>query len=197
MSCASDQNAGVFCRQFEELSLQLVHSQFKIEPSLVLLTPPAQDGGFDGVVRCTLSDPDKFGLDLNILLEAKLRSKTQSLELRSFATSLIVAYNRDADILVIVCNQRYSPQAIEEAHQFTRTTRMKIQLVDGEAVVAWVRSRMVKLKRRYAAHLSIGLYPVARNRSSIRSIRRNFDLTPPPPCLQPRSTGKRTRELAA
>lgn len=150
MPSQGGENASVFWRQFEELSLRLVRDQFNIEPNFVLLTPPTADGGFDGVVRCTISDSTKLGLDLNILLEAKLRSRSKSLGLRSFAASLIVAYNRAADILVIVCNQSFSPQAINEARDFTRVTRMKIKLVDGAAVAKWVRPRIQELEQRFS-----------------------------------------------
>ena len=101
----------LYWREFERLSVELISEEFKVEPTIVYVTRGSQDGGYDGKIVHRVFDSEKTKIDFVTLLESKLYSK--SVGLRSFATTMIVAYNSRAHILFIVSNQLFTKQAIQ------------------------------------------------------------------------------------
>lgn len=126
---------------FEKLSLALIKDQFNMEPIALRLTPASKDGGYDADVKFQLAAEESLDLSFRILLEAKLRSKRDGVGLRTFAATLVVAHNNAANALIIVTNQLFTPQAVNEVARFAQVTRMQVRLVDGPAVSSWVTKR--------------------------------------------------------
>ena len=139
-----------YWRDFEKLSLELLEDQFQLIPSFKLLSRPTKDDGKDGVLEYTLSDEQALDIQIRVLLEAKLRAKS-GIGLSTFAKTLVIAHNRAAEILVIVSNQQYTKQAVEEVSLFAISTRMKVKLIDGKAIAQWVKPRTATLLESYPA----------------------------------------------
>ena len=170
MPKSTQSNAQKYWLDFEKLSAAMIKDQFDMEPTFLRMTPPARDGGFDGEIHFQLSSEKSLNFSFKALMEAKLRADSSDVGLRTFAATLVVAHNKAANAIVIVTNQLFTPQAVQEAARFAQVTRMQIRLVDGPAVAAWVRSRYDDLKGRdYPVGLLDWLMQVTAEESSERA----------------------------
>lgn len=138
---------------FERLSFELTKDCFGITPTKILQTQESKDGGFDAVFIQELGKLGDTVISYETLMEAKLRSSGGTLGLRAFAATMIIAFNRHTQCLVVVTNREFSPQALEAARDFQWKSRLQLILVSQKTLSAWIRPRLAKLKRRYPSEL--------------------------------------------
>ncbi|HEY0150521.1 MAG TPA: AAA family ATPase [Longimicrobium sp.] len=136
-------------REFEKLALEMIESKLTIRPDVIHLTQASKDGGYDAEILHELAQVENVRLAHKTLLEAKLRSDEGSLGLRSFAATIVIAFNVAAQTLVVVSNRLFSKQALEQAACFCWKTNMQILLVDGPTLAGWIVRERERLGNHY------------------------------------------------
>lgn len=139
--------------EFERLAFELTKDCFNVVPTQLLRTQESKDGGFDSVFVHQLGKLKKALITHETLMEAKLRSAKQSVGLRAFAATMVIAFNGTTQCLVVVTNRSYSPQALAAARDFEWKSRLKIILVDQKTLSAWLRPRLESLRTNYPREL--------------------------------------------
>jgi tetratricopeptide (TPR) repeat protein len=149
--------AGSFAQRhwsdFERLAFELTKDCFSVVPTKVLRTQESKDGGFDSMFVHELGKLKETLIAHETLMEAKLRSSKESLGLRAFAATMVIAFNGATQCLVVVTNRQYSPQALTAARDFEWRARLKVILVDQKTLSAWVRPRLEQLSSSYPREL--------------------------------------------
>src|ERR1700737_986587 len=107
-----------YWRQFERLALELAREQWNIEPTTIWQTREKKDGGFDGGILHELGKVGHISIIHETLMEAKLRPKASSVGLRTFAATMVIAFNGRTNCLIVVSNGQFSKQALEVARDF-------------------------------------------------------------------------------
>jgi hypothetical protein len=130
-----DSDLKLHAHEFEHLVVRLLESQYETKP-FVCVTVASKDGGYDGVLRLDVLKAQ--ALTHYSLVEAKLRS-SRELELAAIGKSIVVAYNASANALYIATNRRFAPQALKQLSLFQWKTNLRIVLLDGGVLSAWVR----------------------------------------------------------
>lgn len=101
------------------------------------LTQAIKDGGYDGEFILMAQDDIAF----RVVFEAKLRSDTKAaLSLTDFAKALVIAVVRQADMIFVVTNLRFSSGTISTLVDYARSISLDIQLLNGYSVKEFVRS---------------------------------------------------------
>lgn len=138
---------------FERLAFELTKDCFSLVPTKVLRTQASKDGGFDSMFVHELGKLKQTLVAHETLMEAKLRSGKESLGLRAFAATMVIAFNGATQCLVVVTNRQYSKQALIAARDFEWRARLKVILVDQKTLSAWVRPRLEQLSSSYPREL--------------------------------------------
>ncbi|HET8799046.1 MAG TPA: AAA family ATPase [Thermoanaerobaculia bacterium] len=137
-----EETAKRLARPFEELVVRLLESQYAHTP-FVCVTVASHDGGFDGVVRLNVLQAQR--VEHLSLVEAKLRS-SRELELAAIGKSVVIAYNASANALYIATNRSFAPQALKQLALFQWKTNLRIVLLDGGVLSAWVQRERAALR---------------------------------------------------
>jgi hypothetical protein len=138
---------------FERLAFELTKDCFGLTPTKVFRTQDSKDGGFDSVFIHDLGKLGDVVISHEVLMEAKLRSSHDTLGLRAFAATMIIAFNGRTQCLVVVTNREFSPQALEVARDFQWKSRLQVILVNQRTLSAWVRPRLAQLAQDYSREL--------------------------------------------
>jgi len=146
-----------YWKEFERLALELVNDRWKLTPTKIWQTKESKDGGFDGGTLHAIADFGEEPIIHETLFEAKLRPALSSVGLRTFAATMVIAFNGRTNCLIIVSNGHFSKQALEQARDFDARARIRMILVDGASVSAWVRPRFDNLADRYPREFLSGL----------------------------------------
>jgi len=135
-------------RDFEELSLQIIHSRYQEQPGEVFeLTSGQNDGGYDGII-CFSSQKYNAAELYKVLLEAKLRSvENQDLPLSDFSKTIIVAINTIADKVYISTNTYFSEETNHRLQTFSRRTGLDIRTLDIEDISNWLNKHPDEAQR--------------------------------------------------
>ncbi len=142
-----------YWREFEKLCVELIVGQFRVIPDIVYVTKPTRDGGVDGVIKHHLLDPEFNNSENVTLLEAKLRVQKTSIGLSVFATTLVVAFNWAASMLIVITNQRFSSDAYKQAYKFKEKTNLRVILVEGNMLATWVSDNFHTLAKSFPIEL--------------------------------------------
>ncbi|WP_234571120.1 restriction endonuclease [Rhodohalobacter sp. 614A] len=154
-----------YWREFEELSVELIKEQFKMEPTLLHLTPAKGDGGYDAAAHFQLGNENSLDLTFKVLLEAKLSSTKKKIGLRTFAATLVIAHSNAAGALIITSNQLFSPQAFREVARFAQATHMQVRLIDGIAMATWVKNEYHRLESMGFSQELLNWVTISQNKS--------------------------------
>ena len=130
-----------FWKDFELLSLEYIHDQYKDVSAQCIHTSFINDGGFDGSLTSTLTKEEApFVHEILSLIEAKLRTDT-NITIHDFAASIIAAYNFSAQILYVVSNVNFTEGTREITSIFSNKVNLKIVLIDGTYLLDWINSK--------------------------------------------------------
>lgn len=141
----------LYWKEFEKLSVELIAREYNFDPTIVYVTRGSKDGGFDGKIVHRMAEYETTKIDFVSLLESKLYSS--NIGLRSFATTMIVAYNSNAHMLFVVSNRLFTDQAVRETAQFMQTARIGVHLINGPTVSGFVRKYYQEIKDTYSHEL--------------------------------------------
>lgn len=127
-----------FWKDFELLSLEYIHDQYKDVSAQCIHTSFINDGGFDGSLTATLTKENApFVHEILSLIEAKLRTDT-NITIHDFAASIIAAYNFSAHILYVVSNVNFTEGTRKITSVFSNKVNLKIILIDGTYLLDWI-----------------------------------------------------------
>lgn len=132
-----------YWKDFELLSLEYIHDQYKDVSAQCIHTSFINDGGFDGSLTSTLTKEEApFVHEILSLTEAKLRTDT-NITIHDFAASIIAAYNFSAQILYVVSNVNFTEGTRKITSIFSNKVNLKIVLIDGIYLLDWINSKNV------------------------------------------------------
>lgn len=130
-----------FWKEFELLSLEYIHDQYKDTSAQCIHTAFINDGGFDGKLTLDLTkDEAPFVHEVLSLIEAKLRTDN-NITIHDFAASIIAAYNFSANILYVVSNMNFTEGTRKTTATFSNKVNLKIILIDGAYLLTWLESK--------------------------------------------------------
>lgn len=134
-----------FWKDFELLSLEYIHDQYKDVSAQCIHTSFINDGGFDGSITTNLTkEKAPFVHEILSLIEAKLRTDT-NVTIHDFAASIIAAYNFSAHVLYIVSNVNFTEGTRNITSTFSNKVNLKIVLIDGTYLLDWIKEKKAHL----------------------------------------------------
>ncbi len=137
-----------FWKDFELLSLEYIHDQYKDSSAKCIHTSFINDGGYDGSLSINLTKNDSPIIhEVLSLIEAKLRTDT-NITIHDFAASIIAAYNYSANILYVVSNMNFTNATRKITETFSNKVNLKIILIDGNYLLDWLERKSIKSYKR-------------------------------------------------
>lgn len=137
-------------REFEQFVLDYLKEKYNIiDEDFAILTPPTNDGGYDGILYSNVNDLN--GNIREIIFEAKLRSAVgTSLPLNDFSKALIIAVNRFTDEVYIASNLVFSSETLRQLHIYAKRLDIKIETVNGKCLYEWYNNKKIKTHNMYS-----------------------------------------------
>ena len=141
----SETFAKKYWKEFEELSLEFIKSQYKDSSAQCVHTSFIKDGGFDGSLSINLTKQDSpFVHNILSLIEAKLRTES-NVNIHDFAASIIAAYNSSAHILYVISNKNFTDETYRITDSFSKKVNLIIHLINGKEVMEWIQKNRIKI----------------------------------------------------